>query len=541
MGWLLVKIVREYKNVIAVILLFIIGGAGHILLYGVDIADSICQIFYGVCVLLWAMTVQNRIINIRTRRILLGIAGLLLVAFLIQLARYKFIWDNVDALRYLWYSYYVVLVTVPFLSFFLAVTINLTDEDRVKRRYFLVGIPSLILIILIYTNDFHNLVFITAGDTAGASGSYGHGPLFYGCYAWIYGLFVSTLIIIFRKCALYSAKRKIWIPLTFFITGFVLLVMSIFDAPKLHGITIWSFIEDYAFMVISLTEACIRVGLIHANTGYKRLFALSDRMIKITDASGNTLYASQNGEKAFEENEDTHVFKKEISGGYVSWVADISKINELNRSIAEVTDKIEMRNEFLKNDIAVKEERSKLETRNNLYDSISHIVKPQLEAISGLIDSITDDNFDKNIAKIAVLDAYIKRRSNMELIESEDEKLPSEELYTAIFESAGYMSLCGLDVVVAPIEQFGLSKEIMVEAYNVFETVAENNIDIARSLLVTLGWRNNVFSIRLSMDRDALFDRAWIDDEFLSLNGRIALDYEDGITVDVSFGEGGEA
>lgn len=105
----------------------------------------------------------------------MGIAGLLLVALLVQLARYKFIWDSVVTLRYLWYSYYVVLETVPFLTFFLAVSINLTDENHVDKKYLLWGAPSVILIILIYTNDFHNLVFITAGGTAGATGSYGHG------------------------------------------------------------------------------------------------------------------------------------------------------------------------------------------------------------------------------------------------------------------------------------------------------------------------------------------------------------------------------
>lgn len=287
------RVVREYINIIAVVLLFVIGGAAHIFLYGVDIADSISQIYFGVCVLVWAFTVRNRIINKRTRNILLGIAGLLLAAYLIQLARYKFIWESVVTARYLWYSYYVVLETIPFLTLFLAVSINLTEEDQVDRKFFLLGIPSLIFIILIYTNDLHNLVFVTAGESAGVTGNYGHGSLFYVCYAWIYILFLSALIIIFRKCALYSAKRKIWVPLLFFITGFVLLVLSMFDAPKLLGITIWSFIEDYAFMVIALTEACIRVGLIQANTGYKRLFALSDRRIKISDAFGNTLYIRQ--------------------------------------------------------------------------------------------------------------------------------------------------------------------------------------------------------------------------------------------------------
>lgn len=535
------NIVREYKNVITVCLLFVLGGAIHILLYGVDIADSICQIYYGICVLVWALTVRERIIDKRNRGILIGIAGLLLVAFLIQLARYKFIWDSVITLRYLWYSYYVVLVTIPFLTFLMAVSINLPEESSIERRCFLVGIPCVIMIFLIYTNDLHNLVFVTAGEIAGETGSYGHGSMFYVCYAWIYILYVTTMGIISRKCTLYSAKRKIWVPILFFTTGFTLLIMSIFDVPKVAGITVWSFVEEYAFMVIVLTEACIQIGLIQANTGYKRLFSLSDRMIKITDVSGNTLYASQNGERAFEKNEDTRVFQKEIRGGFVSWVADISRLNELNRSIHEITDRIETRNEFLKNDIAVKEERSKLDTRNRLYDNISHTVKPQLEKIRELIDTITDDNFDSNISIIAVLDAYIKRRSNMELIETEDGKLPVEELYTAISESSGYISLCNLDAVVTPVKQFRLSKEVMTMAYAVFETVVEHNIYIAKSLLVSMSSKDDTFCIRLSMDKDALFDRSWIEnDEFLSLNGNIVVDSDDGFTIVVSFKEGGE-
>lgn len=535
------KIVRDYKNVILVSLMFVAGGAGHILLYDVDIADSICQIFYGLCVLVWALRVRDRIVDKRNRGILLGIAGLLLAAFLIQLARYKFIWDSVITLRYLWYSYYVVLEAIPFLTFLLAVSINLPEEERIDRRNFFVGIPCVIMIILIYTNDFHNLVFITEGETAGATGSYGHGSVFYACYAWIYILYATALGIISRKCTLYSARRKIWVPILFFTTGFALLVMSIFDVPKIAGITVWSFIEEYAFMTIALTEACIQVGLLQANTGYKRLFGLSERMIKITDASGNTLYASKNGEKVFEENEDTRVLRKEISGGYVSWIADLSRINELNKRINETTDRIETRNEFLKNDIAVKEERSKLETRNNLYDNISHIVRPQLDNISELIDTISDENFDVNIARIAVLNAYIKRRSNMELIETDDGKLPVEELYTAISESSGYISLCGLEAVVTPVKQFRLPKEVMTMAYFAFEAVVEHNIYVAKSLLVSMSRKDDTFCIRLSMDKDALFDRAWIEnDEFLSLNGDIVVDSDDGLTLVVSFKEGGE-
>ena len=535
------KAFMKYKNVYMVCLSFAIGGAAHILLYGVDIADSICQIYYGVCVLVWALTVRDRIIDKRTRSILIGVAGLLLAAFLIQLARYKFIWDSVITLRYLWYSYYVVLEAIPFLTFLLAVSINLPEESRLDRRYFLVGIPCVILIVLIYTNDLHNLVFVTAGETAGTSGSYGHGSMFYVCYAWIYILYATAIGIISGKCALYSAKRKIWVPLSFFITGFALLVMSIFDMPKIAGITVWSFIEEYAFMTIALTEACIQIGLIQANTGYKRLFSLSERMIKITDASGNTLYASKNGEKSFEENEDTRVLKKEISGGYVSWIADLSRLNELNRKINEITERIETRNEFLKNDIAVKEERSKLDTRNKLYDNISYVVKPQLEKIGELIDAINDDNFDVNIAKIAVLNAYIKRRSNMELIETDDGKLPVEELYTAISESAGYICLCKLNAIVTPVAQFRLSKEVMAMAYASFEAVVENNIYIAKNLLVSMSMKDDAFCIRLSMDKDALFDRAWIEnDEFRELNGRVTVDCEDGLTLVVSFWEGGE-
>lgn len=52
------KLIKEIKNPLIVFLLFLIGGAAHIMLYGVDLTSSICQIFYGMCVIIWAMLIR---------------------------------------------------------------------------------------------------------------------------------------------------------------------------------------------------------------------------------------------------------------------------------------------------------------------------------------------------------------------------------------------------------------------------------------------------------------------------------------------------
>lgn len=536
------KLIKEIKNPLIVLLLFLIGGAAHIVLYGVDLTNSICQIFYGMCVIIWAMLIRKRIIDKREKNILCGIAFLLLLDFVLQECRYQFVSENITARRYIWYAYYTPMILIPVLFLLFAFFLNLSEEDRIKKRSFLFVIPGVALASLVLTNDLHKLVFKFEKETDGTGGTYSYGISFYLIYVCIAVYSILALVIFLKKNALISAKKRTLIPALFLLFCPISIFMGILEIPKINGICVWRLVELYAFIVIGFAESCIQTGLIQANVEYKKMFRLSNRPIKISDLSGNTLYASQNEEKAFKEDEDTRVFNKDISGGIISWAADISTLNALNRNIKEVTEQIATRNEFLRNDISVKEEYSKLDTRNKLYDNIALVVKPQLEKVQSLIDNTNDDNFNRNISEIAVLNAYIKRRSNMELMDATDGCLPSEELFTALFESCSYICLCNTEAVVSPTKSFLIPKEEMIAAFDFFEAVVEENLYKVQSIFVSLLYKEEMFSMRIALSEGASFETGEMNaDKLEALGGKIKKDCDDATVLTLSFSKGGDS
>lgn len=523
------------------LIMFLIGGVAHVALYGVDFADCICQIYYGMMVMVWALTIQKRIIDKRERNILVSVACLLLAAFLMQALRYKLVPDGKNTLmHYVWYSYYVSLISVPLLIFFSSLYISIPRGERINRKWYLLCVPGALLMLTVLSNDLHGLMFKFFQKSNGSGEGYSHGIAYYVYCAWIVLLLLGALINVSRSCRRYLARKMTWFPFCVMIVGILLLILAMFDLPKLNGIAIWRFIEAAAFLVIGMTEACIQIGLIPANTGYEQIFVLTEKKIKISDLFGETLYASKSGETDFAETDDFRIMEKDIHGGKVSWGVDISALNRLNGEISEATRSIEIRNEFLRNDINLKEERSRIDTRNALYDRIAFIVRNQVDEINEILSHKSDNDTDAVLAKIAVLGAYIKRRSNMELIDEKTDILLIDELCTAVTESADYLSLCGIDAAVSMSSHAYIPKDYMTNSYEFFEYVCEKYLFKIKHMLVNIACRDGGFFFRMVVDSDEiLVDENWNKDNLKKCGGRISIDKDDELMLTLSIREGG--
>ena len=98
---------------------FLLGGVLHVLLYGVDFAWCIMQLYYGALTIVWAITVRTRITDHRLRSLMLGIVACMLLYYILQISRYELLWNNITAKRYLWYAYYIPTMALPLLAFFI--------------------------------------------------------------------------------------------------------------------------------------------------------------------------------------------------------------------------------------------------------------------------------------------------------------------------------------------------------------------------------------------------------------------------------------
>lgn len=521
---------------LAVIYLF--GGILHVLLRNVDFTDCFSQIFYGCVVLLWCVTISEKITNSKARHILYGIVFFMEMYFVLQICKYRLFFNS----KTVWAYYYIPMLIIPTLLFYLSLSINRLESEKMDKRWFLASIPGMFLVIIILTNNFHMwfLEINGVGDEISTSNA----GVFYYLY-WIYVvlMFVATTIVLFSKCRIAISKRRVWIlALTYIMSVGIFLLHTIGFIPKIHGVKLWNIGEMFAFCMIVILEVCIKIGLVPANINYKKFFYGTDIPAIIKDNNGEIVYRSSNTEKFINPSDDEYIQTEAISGGSVSYIVDLSTVNALNREIEEVTEQISVRNNYLKTQNSLKEERAGVDARNRVYDRIAGIVSNQITKIDEILNE-KETEYAYRFKRIAIYNAYIKRRSNMELLSESEKEFLVSELVTAIAESAEYLKLNDIEVVFSSFATGKVSADIAILTYEFFEEIAEIILEEAKMMSVILTNKENVFSLRVVINCVKLpLGETWKAKEVLAFGGMISVtEEEDDTIIALSFEKGGEA
>ena len=501
------------KNIWIFILGFFLIGAIHVLCFGVPFLDTIIPMICGTLSLSWALVVQKRVVEKRTRRFLLLIAFILFLLFMLQLQKYSLFSESVTAQRYLWYISFIPMVFLPLLIFYVSLCVHSPENVQRKWRWNLLILPALLLITAFLTNDFHFLVFsFSSGEMT--EGFEERGIVYYAFVVWFWTLMVTAFTILLKKCRLYVGRRIRLLPLGFILFCLMGMCLYIMDLDlRFRGIRFWDLEELVAFSVIGFVQICIHIGMIPANIGYEILFTSSDLPALILDTEGKAVYMTRGVKKTpLEYNEDVYILTHKIQGGSVVWEVDLSELHDLNRRLDEMTRQIEQRNDYLITENRLRQEQSELETRNELYDRITSIVKPQLDQIGELLEDMEKDEvtFRIRLPRISVLNVYIKRRSNMELTQVE-ESLPLAELITAVSESAEYIKLCGANIAVSSFGKGILPSDFITTAYEFFEYVVEDCLDNLSEMAVFIGKTEKGFILRMLIQADDFTLRQYPD------------------------------
>lgn len=483
-------------------LAFIMSGVLHIALYGVDFANTIVQLYSAVVVLLWGFSLRERITNKVVLLFLYGIVFLMEVMSLAQAGRYAlFLGDSVGE-RYCWYAYYVPFIFVPVFFSQVAFRLNVQKGDKPKQWWKFLDMPSIVLFFLVATNDIHQIVFRFPQGLANGVRKHNYGVSFYLIWVLVIVQNLVALVIIVKKCKVNASRRMLWLPAFFeaiFIAGQLMFFTDSFI--RINGALIWNQGEFYIFAMIGLTESCIAMGLIPANVGYRKLFRLADDMAVIHDKEGNIIISSKEAE-AFLGKKGVVVSVADIPGGMVSYGVDMGPVYALNQSLEEENKRIEARNKIIESTNELESEKSRLEASNELYDRISLIVRPKLDKIQELMDSSTDEDFKDKLSLIAVYNAYIKRRSNLELLNDGSSLVDIKEFTTAVFESLEYVKLVSKDSMLSSSVTGKLPGEMLILFYEFFEEVMEKSLDSLKSMFVTFTRAGDAYRLKLQIDCD---------------------------------------
>ena len=505
------SIKSRYWIIILLICAFALGGFLHVALYGKSLAACIVQIYYGTVVVIWAMSIQLRIIQPRVRNCLLLIASMLLIYLIFQVERYKLIKSDAFLLRNVWYWYYVPMIGIPLLFYFISRTIYSDSETMMRPVNILMTLFGFGLCIGFVTNDLHGLAFRITNWT-NPDQNYSIGPIYWGFVIYMIVLYAAALVNITRKNQLIAIKRLSWLPIVVFIIGIVgIIVAETTNWLTYNGVRIWNLTEWYAFIVIVILESSILIGLIPSNSGYIRLLENMSVPVELRDKSNNTILSS--GYKYLNE-EKIKVNTFPILGGDITWAVDMTKLYKLNEQLETATEQLKNRNNYLQTENNTKEEQETLNSRNRVYDKITQIVLPQLIEVDRLLDAKSLDDVDSNLPYVAVLNTYIKRRCNMELMKEDMDKLPLLELKLAISESASYLQLCNIQTAVTGNDEGEYPADEIISAYEHFEDIVESRMADMTSIMIVITGGQNGIIMRIMMDDDPV-------DEFAARRGEL--------------------
>lgn len=458
----------------------------------------------------WGISVSKRIIQVQVRYYLIAVSGLMVFWFVIRSMRYYFITD-IGIARQLWYLYYLPMLFIPLFSLFVAISLGKPENARLsKTALLLLSIPTVLCLLLVLTNDLHQLVFSFPEGEVWTDINNGYTFGYYIVLGWEILCALAAFVIMIIKCRL--SYRKKYLP-------FLLLACSIVYAFIYVSGVEWvqliggDIAAAQCLMFTGILESCIQCGLIQTNTGYEELFMVSRLGAQITDQGNTVCLASSNARELTGEqrmsakthpvlaDKTTLIKSKPIRFGHVLWQEDVSEFTEAIEQIEENCRDLSERNRIRRKNLETKKKILSLQEKNRAADVLNRETTGQISMIEHLLTQYDTENDaqkrEKLLAGAAVLGAYIKRYGNLLLVSHREETADICDLSRCFEDSFVNLELLDVKYLCTLPADVILATKDMLRIYHTFETILEDCLFDLHSVWVNARERKGQFLVSI--------------------------------------------
>ena len=492
--------------VFSAIALRVLGKFGILIVPG-GIARSLIYIALYIG---WGISVSKRIIQVQVRHYLIAVSGLMVFWFVIRSMKYYFITD-IGIARQLWYLYYLPMLFIPLFSLFVAISLGKPENARLsKTALLLLSIPTVLCLLLVLTNDLHQLVFSFPEGEVWTDINNGYTFGYYIVLGWEILCALAAFVIMIIKCRL--SYRKKYLP-------FLLLACSIVYAFIYVSGVEWmqliggDIVAAQCLMFTGILESCIQCGLIQTNTGYEELFMVSRLGAQITDQGNTVCLASSNARELTDEqrmsakthpvlaDKTTLIKSKPIRFGHVLWQEDVSELTEAIEQIEENCRDLSERNRIRRKNLETKKKIPSLQEKNRAADVLNRETTGQISMIEHLLTQYDTENDaqkrEKLLAGAAVLGAYIKRYGNLLLVSHREETADILDLSRCFEDSFVNLELLDVKCLCTLPADVILATKDMLRIYRTFETILEDCLFDLHSVWVNARERKGQFLVSI--------------------------------------------
>ncbi|MDY3086390.1 MAG: histidine kinase N-terminal 7TM domain-containing protein [Blautia sp.] len=464
-----------------------------------NIADQCRNCIYLGIYCAWVIYLEKHVVHKKMRRCLTAIGCLMVFWFLVRTVKFHILHDPLGE-HVCWYLYYIPMILIPVLGLAAAMFFGEKDEEKTVRRIKILLTVAVVLIVSVFTNDLHQMVFHFAKQPPFSDNDYSYGILFMVIQGWMLICLTGMEIILIRKSRI-PGKKQFWLPI---IPGILLLGWNIGNIFRL------SFIQTFAgdmtavccLLMAAIYQGCILCGLIQTNNRYFELFQTSGGLdAEITDYSFQRYYHSGDFpqlspelramiiNRSYVQEQGIRINHIPIRGGHLFWSEDISVLLDQYQDIREQQEELTARNRLLKKTYQKEAERRKAEEQNRLLNMIQSQTAGQLELLSQLMDELekteSRDRYNWILGKIVVVGTYLKRRKNLVLTQytSDGNLLTMEDLRQSIAESCDSLKLCKIRAAYyVESGDVQLNADDILKCYDTFEWLVEQLSDVIQSI-----------------------------------------------------------
>ena len=447
----------------------------------------------------WCYSLWTRIVQTQVRRYLLAISVLMVLWILLR--SIKFSIENTDAGRWLWYFYYFPMLFIPMLSVFVSRSLGKGEDFRLPRWTKILYLPTLLLLLLVLTNDLHQQVFSFPSAVL-SDQAYRYESGYFFVLGWEALCAGVALLSMVRNCRIPRSRRIRWLPL-------VPLALSLAYAyayvKKVHWV--WVLAGDMTvsqcLIFASILECCIQCGLIQSNLGYDELFEATSLPVQITDRAFCSQYVSAAMQGALPQSElrqmqqdtvhlsdDTLLKRHKLRRGWVFWKEDISALNQIRTELELTRDELRDTGDILAAENAQHARWLRLTEENRLYDMMETQTARQIAMLRDLLAELqkTEDSGRARhlLGQVIIIGTYIKRRSNLIFVGVQRGAISVQELRLCLNESSENIIVYGADCKTIVQGEGQLTVEQATQVYDLFEAVVEVELESLRALLISV-------------------------------------------------------
>ncbi len=441
--------------------------------------NKFITLLFAIFFTMWTIRLYYKLYDNKTRRYILFIGILIVFWMLIRIIRGVTIDINIK--RICWYLYYLPLIFIP--TLFYVCSNSLLSKMNKTRKIFIYLISS-ILLILVLTNDFHELVF-KFNNGIYFHNDYNHYIGYYLIFIWIFYLFGGGMIKLAINRLKIKKDLKVFLPLVVLLLGLMYTYLYILDVPYIRE-TNMSIVNSV--LICLGIELAFYLGLIPNNKKYIQKFFNSNLDMAIISLDGKTKYTTcsfkvipnfilddikNNKVKQIYQKKNIVYDIKENKDSYVILRKDLTNIFKLKEEMVKQQKELLKQQESMKLEEKTKRESYEIKIRKDTINRVEKkLEEKRLEAKKILMK---DDIKREDLEKVKRIIIYSKKKSMLIISEMNNEIYNEESIKILLNELIVGMSSLNIEGLVVVKNKMNIKGRIMSYLYDIVYELIENS------------------------------------------------------------------